>query len=318
MCGLCGFVGFFNNEELAHLANKIQAHRGPDSQAVWSDSHLALGHQRLSIIDLSDRANQPLEKEELIIVFNGEIYNYKEIKELLIKNYNATFKTESDTEVVLEAYRYMKEKALELFVGMFAFAIYNKNDKSLFIARDHFGIKPLFYTFIGSSFAFASELKTLVNTPGFNKKINYKSLVTSLNYLFVSGNESMFEGCFKLPPAHYMLVKENLEYSTHSYWKLEEKLTNKSEEEYISELSKEVNEAIERHMVADVPVSSFLSGGLDSSLISVLAQKYNKELATYTIGTEEKDKKVPRHCWLRTSRSRTNCPSGSRTSCPSV
>lgn len=291
MCGIAGFLGFELNIELAKAANIIQKHRGPDSQGIWNDNYIALAHQRLSIIDLSERSNQPFEKDNLIIIFNGEIYNYKEIKEQLIKEYNSQFRTESDTEVVLEAYKHLKEKSLDLFIGMFSFAIYNKIEKTLFLARDHFGIKPLFYSFIDNGFAFASELKTLLVVPNFDKTINYRSLISSLNYLWVSGEESMFKNTFKLPPAHYMIINSDLSYKIESYWELKENIVNQSEEKHIEDLKKVIEESVERHMVSDVPVSTFLSGGLDSSLISVLAKRHNKKLSTYTIGTENKDKK---------------------------
>ena len=205
MCGLAGFIGFANNADLAQKANKIQQHRGPDNQSVWHDDYLAFAHQRLSIIDLSEAANQPFHKHNLVAIFNGEIYNYKELQNKLRSEKQVEFKTSSDTEVVLEMFRNYGYDCLNHFLGMFAFAVYNKDNHDLFIVRDHFGIKPLFYTQINGAFAFSSELKTLIGIPGFNKTINPKSLVSCLNYLWVSGNESMFNDCYKLPAAHYML-----------------------------------------------------------------------------------------------------------------
>lgn len=292
MCGIAGFIGFINNEELAGKANKKQQFRGPDNQTIWSDSYIALSHQRLSIIDLSEAANQPYTNGEWVIVFNGEIYNYKELKQKLKEEKNIEFKTNSDTEVVLELYKHYHVKCLDYFVGMFAFAIYNTTSKELFLARDHFGIKPLFYTSIDKSFAFSSELKTLVSVPGFNKQINHKALASCLNYLWVSGNESMFEGTFKLPPAHYMIVKPDGGKELKKYWQLEENTIHANESATIQKLENSLLATVKRHMVADVPVSSFLSGGLDSSLISVIARQSNSELTTYTICTTVKDKKV--------------------------
>ena len=294
MCGIAGFIGFKNNEELAYKANETQKHRGPDNQSVWCDNYLALAHQRLSIIDLSEAANQPFHKGDLVIVFNGEIYNYKELQKKLENEKQVIFSTSSDTEVVVEMYKHFGIHCLDFFIGMFAFAIYNKINSKLFIARDHFGIKPLFYTQIDKAFAFSSELKTLVKISGFNKNINHKALVSSINYRWVSGNETMFNNCYKLPPAHY------LEYTIHEgiklvkYWEVEENGSNqvfKNEKYFIENIANTIEESINRHMVADVPVSSFLSGGLDSSLVSVMAKKWNKTLSTYTIGTLDKDKK---------------------------
>jgi len=292
MCGLAGFIGFEHNEELANSANKIQAHRGPDHQAIWSDNHVCLAHQRLSIIDLSERGNQPLQKDNLLIVFNGEIYNYKELRKELEDIGGIEFQSDSDTEVVLEYYRLHKEACLDKLIGMFAFAIYDSHVRSLFIARDHLGIKPLFYFYDGKRFAFSSELKTLLTIPEIKLTINYRSLISSLNYLWVSGNETMFNSFYKLPPAHYIQLSADLGFKMSRYWVLEDGNGNKSETEVIDELTKIINESIDRHMVADVPVSAFLSGGLDSSLVSVLAAKNNTMLSTYTIAISQKDRKM--------------------------
>ncbi len=294
MCGIAGFIGFNDNIALARKANSIQKHRGPDHQGIWGDNHLAFAHQRLSIIDLTKKANQPFVKKNLVIIFNGEIYNYKELQALLKQKYGVRFLSNSDTEVVLEMFRYYKEKCLDYFLGMFSFAIYNPISKRLFLARDHFGIKPLFYTRTKKGFAFASELKTLISVPGFNKEINFKSLVNSLNYLWIPGDESMFIGCDKLPPAHFMIISENMEILKKQYWELKDCTKEHDEAYLISALQNVLEETMDRHMVADVPVSAFLSGGLDSSLISVMAKKRNPNLSTYTIGTHVKDKMVER------------------------
>lgn len=290
MCGIAGFIKYDNKEELAHLANEIQKHRGPDSQSTWNDDLIALAHQRLSIIDLHSRSDQPLVKGDLVIVYNGEIYNYKELKDEHLKD--VSFKTDSDTEVLLEMYLKYGEKCLDYFVGMFAFAIYNCETNELFAARDHFGIKPFFFTKTDNGFAFASELKTLINVPGFDKNINMKTLIESINYLWVPGNDTMFNNCFKLPPAHYLKIDKNLNYSISKYWDLKEDVQNLDEAYHIENLRNHMIDTIDRHMVADVPISTFLSGGLDSSLISVMALKHNLNLSTYTIATEKKDKKI--------------------------
>jgi len=294
MCGIAGFTGFKNNIALAENANEIQQHRGPDNHQVWNDENIALAHRRLSIIDLTEAGNQPFEKYNLVIVFNGEIYNYKELQLKLQLEKGTTFCTSSDTEVILEMFYNYGASCLDQFLGMFAFAIYNKTDKTIFIARDHFGIKPLFYTSIKSAFAFSSELKTLVTIPGFDKTINPKSLVSCLNYLWVSGDETMFIGCQKLPPAHYLMYDKKEGIKITRYWQLEDvsPKEERSEEQIIEEVASMVEQSVSRHMVADVPVSSFLSGGLDSSLIAVLAKKKNKQLSTYTISTSKEDKKI--------------------------
>lgn len=295
MCGLAGFIGFENNTDLALKANKIQQHRGPDNQSVWHDDYIAFAHQRLSIIDLSEAANQPFHKHNLVAIFNGEIYNYKELQNKLKAEKQVEFKTSSDTEVVLEMFRNYGYDCLNHFLGMFAFAIYNKDSHDLIIVRDHFGIKPLFYTQINGALAFSSELKTLVNIPGFNKSINPKSLVSCLNYIWISGNESMFNGCYKLPPAHYMLYSKTDGIKLVKYWDLHDGnggIQSTNINSIADDLANTMESSVKRHMVADVPVSCFLSGGLDSSLISVLAKKSNDHLSTYTIGTADKDKKA--------------------------
>ena len=293
MCGIAGFTGFQNNVVLAEKANQIQKHRGPDNSQVWADENIALAHRRLSIIDLSEAGNQPFQKDNLVIVFNGEIYNYKELQQKLEKEKHTEFISSSDTEVILEMYKNYGVGCLQFLIGMFAFAIYNKETDELFLVRDHFGIKPVFYTQINGAFAFSSELKTLISIPGFNKTINHKALVSSINYRWVSGNESMFNDCYKLPPAHYISYQKQSGIQLVKYWDLDDKIILSSDEnEVAAEIAGTIKKSVNRHMVADVPVSSFLSGGLDSSLISVLAKKTNHNLSTFTIGISEKDQEI--------------------------
>ncbi|KYP13261.1 asparagine synthase (glutamine-hydrolyzing), partial [Flavihumibacter sp. CACIAM 22H1] len=294
MCGFAGFTGFADNPGLAAMANQSQAHRGPDNQSVWSDNYIALAHQRLSIIDLSERSNQPFHKGDYAILFNGEIYNYQALQDQLRKEKQVEFITTGDTEVALEMFVQYGLSSLDQLIGMFAFAIYNKQTRELVLARDHFGIKPLFYTQIGKGLAFSSELKTLVKVPGFDKNIEPKSLVSALNYSWVSGNQSMFRNCYKLPPGHYMLYHPDQRMELVRYYDLQPSSnpSYQSEEAIVADIKQTVEASIARHMVADVPVSSFLSGGLDSSLISVLAKRTNPALSTYTISTTSRDKKV--------------------------
>jgi asparagine synthase (glutamine-hydrolysing) len=277
MCGLAGFINFKNSESLAKAAGVTQQHRGPDAQKIWVHNNVALSHQRLSIIDLDPRSDQPFIKNGLVIIFNGEIYNYKQLKNEILKLVpDIEFTTTSDTEVLLELYRIKKEKCLDDLAGMFVFAIYEIETGNLFIARDHFGIKPVFYTQIDNCFAFASELKTLARLPGIDKTVNYNALVGAMNYLWVPGDQTMFKNCFKLPPAHYMTIDTLAQFPTpnsYCYWKLDTTVNITIEEQAITTFSQLMEKTIQKHMVADVPVSSFLSGGLDSSLISVMASK---------------------------------------------
>ncbi len=297
MCGIAGFINFSNVEALAAKANLVQQHRGPDSQDNWIHKGVCFSHQRLSIIDLESRSNQPFVKGNLVIIFNGEIYNYKELKEGLLKaDPSLHFTTTSDTEVLLELYRAKKEKCLDELIGMFVFSIYEQDTGKLFIARDHFGIKPLFYTQIGNSFAFSSELKTLVTLPGFDKTINYNALLGSINYLWVPGDVTMFQHTHKLSAAHYAIIDTTapaLKPAFHCYWSLPATTTaNISESECIQQVRSCMEASIARHMIADVPVSCFLSGGLDSSLIAVMASQHTQKLSTYTIATTQTDKQA--------------------------
>lgn len=290
MCGIAGFLGFDNVSELCEKANEIQFHRGPDFQGKFIQNSFGLAHQRLSIIDLDPRSNQPMIKDDLVIAFNGEIYNFKELRaELEVEG--VRFDTCSDTEVVLEGYRKWGIRCLDKIVGMFAFCVFSKKNESIFIARDHFGIKPLFYSDNGSEFCFSSELKTLVKTGVISKKVNMESLINSLNFLWIPGNQSMFEGVFKLPPGHFLTKNKNESCVVKKYWEVDE---NENREEDLEKLREQFLQSLDRHLIADVPVSSFLSGGLDSSLISVLAKNKLGSLDTYTIGTSDEDKKIER------------------------
>lgn len=294
MCGIAGFIHFTDNRQLAEEANRIQQHRGPDSQAVWADNYIALAHQRLSIIDLSEKAAQPFQKDQLVIVFNGEIYNYQELRQNLIKQHHISFRSQSDTEVVLEMFRVYREKCLQYFIGMFAFTIYNTSTQQLFLARDHFGIKPLFFVQQNQKFAFASELKTLSRLKEIAQSLNTTQLLASVNYVWVPGNTSILAPVQKLPPAHFLWHTPQAVSAPQRYWQLPEKQdTNIDEATATAQLSDAIEASVKRHLVADVPISSFLSGGLDSSLISKIAQDNTTyRLSTYTIAFSEDDKRI--------------------------
>lgn len=292
MCGIAGFLNYSLDRNVIDQIQNIQKHRGPDYQGEFNHKDLTLLHQRLSIIDLDERANQPFIKGGLAIIFNGEIYNYKEIKAKLITQYNIEFQTSSDTEVLLELYRYEKENCLLELRGMFSFCIYNIEKETLFLARDHFGIKPLFYSLNGSKFAFASELKTLLKLPGYAVSLNFEQLIAGINYLWIPGNESVVKGIKKLPPGYYLNIDKTGNLELTQYYNPSIKLLQDSEESFIDKLDSVFDESMNYHMVSDVPVSAFLSGGLDSSLICAKAYKISNKLSTYTIGTSGKDKKV--------------------------
>lgn len=295
MCGINGLINFSNSKKFVHSMNEAIKHRGPDAQEEWCDENVALGHRRLSIIDLSPQANQPFIKDNLIIVYNGEVYNFLELREELIKR-GIKFRTKSDTEVISELFRIYREESFDKLIGMFAFCIYDIKKKELFLVRDYFGIKPLYYTEIEKGkFAFSSELKALTKLPEIRKEINPKALISCINYLWIYGNESIFKNIKKVPPAHYLHLQLNSgNFKIKKYWELKRESLSLSEAQIKERLKELLEKSIKRHLIADVPVGAFLSGGLDSSLISVIAKRFNSNLSTYTISIDAKDKKVER------------------------
>ena len=283
MCGLAGVFDLnqsLSTDDLKRVAGAMGAavhHRGPDEGDTWVDAEVGYGvaHRRLSIQDLSAAGRQPMisASGRYVLSYNGEIYNYRSLRENLSKN-GVCFSTTSDTEVLLELYRIKGAECLNDLEGMFAFAIYNKQTKNIFLARDPFGIKPLFYYSNGEKFAFASELKTLTKAPGIEKEINFNSLTASLNYLWIPGNETMFSSIDKLAPGSYAIINTNGQFESKQYYKPSTLIKFPNENEAIEAIDHALQNSVKRHLEADVPVSAFLSGGLDSSLLSVLAHQH--------------------------------------------
>jgi asparagine synthase (glutamine-hydrolysing) len=205
---MCGIIGF-NWEDKSNLKSATDklTHRGPDNKGHYLDKNISLGHRRLSIIDLSDKANQPMTHSDLVLIYNGEIYNFKEIRKKL-EAHRIKFETNSDTEVVLKTYSLLKEKALHLFNGMFAFAIYDKREKSIFLARDRLGIKPLYYYFDGEKFIFTSEIKAILDLE-INTELDYNSINNYFIYRYLPENNTPFKHIKKLLPGHYLKFKNN-------------------------------------------------------------------------------------------------------------
>ncbi len=294
MCGIAGFLNIVGHREIALAVNDLQKRRGPDAQGVWSTDQLSLSHQRLSIIDLSERSNQPFRKNGFTIVFNGEIYNYKKLKGDL-ESAGAAFNTDSDTEVVLEAFRAFGPQCLDRLKGMFAFAIWNEQGKSLFLARDAFGIKPLYFYKRGQQFAFASELKTLAAVLPVERRVSPAGLAALLTYLWLPPEFCILEGFASVPPAHYATVDGAGNLSIKKWWELPSAAASDvDEDEWTDRLESALTASIERHLVADVEVGAFLSGGLDSSLICAMAANKVKRLRTFTIAIDDKARKVER------------------------
>ena len=285
---MCGFVGFVskdkNKKKIIKDMADIIVHRGPDSDGYYVSDNVALGFRRLSIIDL-DGGSQPIynEKKDKVIVFNGEIYNYKEIKEDLIKK-GHVFSTESDTEVLLHGYEEYKEKILDKLRGMFAFIIYDIKNNSLFGARDFYGIKPLYYYHHKNTFMFGSEIKSFLGHPGFVKELNRDMLKQYLTFQYSVSEETFFKNVYKLRPGHYFKYK-NGDLRIKKYYEIDLTSDNsKSLDEWKDIIRNEINESIKYHKVSDVEVGSFLSSGVDSSIVATLSNVDK----TFTVGYDNK------------------------------
>jgi asparagine synthase (glutamine-hydrolysing) len=284
MCGIAGFN--WNDTGLIKSMGDSLKHRGPDDEGFFSDSEVSLGHRRLSIIDLSPKGHQPMVFENLVIVFNGEIYNFKHLREQL-KTEGYNFLSDTDTEVILYSYHKWGPACVNRFNGMWAFCIYNKSDKTFFISRDRFGIKPLYYYFDGRKFVFASELKAI------RKHHSHPDLsVEAANYFFyqkyVGGDLTIFKNCHKLRAGENLLFNLRTKKVTiNRYYDINKEVAVFQEvplSERLRTVENTITEAIEKRLIADVPVGSFLSGGLDSSLISAVINGRHMNFDTFSIG----------------------------------
>ncbi len=271
MCGFVGFSGKLENKKriINDMMGRI-VHRGPDMAGDFTDENIALGFRRLSIIDLSDSGTQPMSNEDgsIVIVFNGEIYNFEELKKELIEK-GHVFKCNADTEVLVHGYEEYGEKIVDRLRGMFAFVIWNRNTKALFGARDHFGIKPFYYgSTSDGELIFGSEIKSFLEHPNFVKSVNKKALRPYLTFQYSSMEETFFEGVKKLPPAHFFTWSREGGMNITRYWDVDFSEGSESFEHYRDELDRTVRESVSAHRISDVKVGSFLSGGVDSSYIT--------------------------------------------------
>lgn len=284
MCGICGFVGEQEQRETV-LRNMMEAirHRGPDAKGTYEGDGVSLGFCRLSIIDL-ESGNQPLYNENgtLSLVFNGEIYNYRELREEL-KRKGHIFSTETDSEVLLHGYEEYGKKLLKKLRGMFAFAIWDSEKKQLFAARDFFGIKPFYYAVIGGRFVFASELKSILKFPGCPKKVNERALEQYLSFQYSAMNETFFEGIYKLSPGHFLTYKKN-HLVINQYYSPELLPEDMEDDQIEKELERVLEMSLKRHMVSDVEVGAFLSGGIDSNYVAAGFQ--GKKVFTVGFGSK--------------------------------
>lgn len=287
---MCGFVGFTHVEttEYGTVIRKMTdaiKHRGPDSDGVFSDSDVSLGFRRLSIIDLTDEGKQPMfnENEDIVLVFNGEIYNYMSIKEELLKK-GHVFHSGTDSEVIIHGYEEYGVEILSRLRGMFAFSIWDMKKKKLFIARDFFGIKPLYYTqnTTDGSLIFGSEIKTFLEHPKFIKKLNDKALRPYMTFQYSAMDETFFEGVFKLKPAHYLEFEDNALKQTR-YWHASFNPIERDMAKNVDQIKTLMQESVDYHRISDVKVGAFLSGGIDSSFITAML----KPDKTFSVGFEE-------------------------------
>ncbi len=294
MCGIAGCYQQADGQKLVDSMTKRIAHRGPDSAGSWSheDDRVAahLGFRRLSIIDLSAAADQPFHKDGLTIIYNGELYNYRTLRaELVIRG--VQFTTQSDTEVVLEAWRRWGADALPRFRGMFAFALFDERSGELVLARDPFGIKPLYYMPRGAGAVFASELKALVAAVGPELRIQPGALVASMLYYWVPEQRCAIDGVHKLPGGSWALFRPDGTRTLQYYWRIADVAARAAAGEP-ADLSEVIEDSVTAHLVADVPISSFLSGGLDSSIITVLAHNAVADIDAYTIAFRAEDQRL--------------------------
>ncbi len=282
MCGIVGFISKDKNKKIIikKMADKIK-HRGPDGEGYYIDKYIALGHRRLAIID-KEGGVQPLynENKNLVILFNGEIYNYKELKNELEKN-GHTFISNSDTEVLVHAYEKWEKDMVNHLRGMFAFVIWDKKNKNLFMARDHFGIKPLYYTLVGDTFIFASEIKAILEYPNFNKVLNKDVLSSYLCFNFNPSSETFFKGVYSLDAGSYLNYKDGV-IDKKRYFMLDFQEEDLSKEELMKGIKDTLKNSLEVHKMGSEKVGSFLSSGVDSSYIVSLS----KVKDTFSVGYE--------------------------------
>ncbi len=281
MCGICGFTGRIpNGEKVVRKMAEVITHRGPDSEGFYIDDHISMGFRRLSIIDL-DGGTQPIYNKDksMVLTFNGEIYNYKELREELI-SMGYEFYTQTDSETILHGYEAWGEKVLDRLRGMFGFAIYDSKDNSLFIARDFFGIKPIHYALVDGHLVYGSEIKSILEFPLYEKKFNTRTLDNYLSFQYALPPETFFEGIYCLLPGHFMRFKDG-KITTNRYWEATfEPDDNLTEEEAVDKIEKIFEQSVNAHKISDVEVGCFLSSGVDSSYVST----YFADQKTFTVG----------------------------------
>lgn len=301
MCGISGII-YFNKERkvdpsLLKSMTDVIIHRGPDDQGFYIENNIGLGFRRLSIIDLNT-GHQPLsnEDESTWIIFNGEIYNYKELQERLIKQ-GHVFRTKSDTETIVHLYEQYGVDCLKHLRGMFSFAIWDNKKKQLFCARDRFGIKPFYYYADNEKLIFGSEIKALLKCDNIDRTLSPEAIDSYFAFGYITSNLSIYKEIRKLQPAHYLLLSlnDNASYQIERYWDVHfTPDISLSEKQWEEEIRNSLSESVKMHMISDVPLGAFLSGGIDSgSVVALMAKNSTRPIKTFSIGfKDEKDSEL--------------------------
>ena len=287
MCGIAGFN--WPDQFIVEKMAETLRHRGPDDLGFYVDSNVSLGHSRLSIIDISERGHQPMKFEDMVIVYNGEIYNFRQLREQL-RSYGYNFVSDTDTEVVLCSYHRWGLSCVDRFNGMWAFCIYDKTKNTFFLSRDRFGIKPLYYYFDGDKFIFASELKAIrQHNP--DMSISESAVNFFFYQKYIGDDLTIFKNCCKLRPSENLLFDLNRKKIARTkYYHLEQEISKHQDtpiKEKLEKIEEAIIDAVQKRLVADVPVGSFLSGGVDSSLISAIIARDKKDFDTFSIGFKD-------------------------------
>lgn len=296
MCGICGIIDYggkkgINRETLIKMC-AVMRHRGPDDEGIYIKGGAGLGHRRLKIIDLSEAGHQPISNEDgkIWLVFNGEIYNYRDLRREL-EDKGHLFKSNTDSETLLHLYEEYGEDCVKSLRGMFAFAVWDEHKEILFLARDRVGKKPLLYTYANGIFCFASEFSALLESGLVRKEIDYNAIDHYLTFSYIPAPLTIYKGVFKLLPAHTLVLKGNGDITTRRYWNLDyRKKVDISEEDAEREVLRRLKEAINIRLYSDVPLGAFLSGGIDSStVVALMSQLGSGRIKTFSIGFEEEE-----------------------------
>lgn len=293
MCGIAGIIDIKKavaEQDILSMTDALQ-HRGPDDAGIYLNQtkSVGLGHRRLSFLDLSEKGRQPLSNEDgsLWISFNGEIYNFRDLKKEL-EQLGHHFKSNTDSEVLVHAYEQWREKMLDKLEGMWAFAIWDEKNQTLFAARDRFGIKPFYYGEQNGQFVFASEIKGIAALKDYKRTLNKSAFADYFNYRYIPSPHTIWNEVSKLPPANYLIWKDGY-YSTHEYWKLSSANQTENHQQLVEEIDAILFNSVQLHAVSDVPVGAFLSGGYDSSAIAYYLHRMKYPLQTFSIGFKNWD-----------------------------